>query len=157
TSRRCSAPPDVSIPVFRKPCVRRKSASTCAKRRVPGGARMASTDTAAEKKPVRAAKPTEEPRPQAYYDRIKAKFAEERDLRLKNRPEGTAQYTSELTGSLAKYATDPYADDFVPRAPIDDTVECLFVGGGFSALLTAARLRERGVQSIRIVERGADV
>ena len=33
----------------------------------------------------------------------------------------------------------------------------LFIGGGFSALLTAARLRERGVESIRIVERGADV
>ena len=33
----------------------------------------------------------------------------------------------------------------------------LFIGGGFSALLTSARLRERGVESIRIVERGADV
>src|SRR6185503_4823433 len=43
------------------------------------------------------------------------------------------------------------------RAPINDTVEVLFIGGGFSALLTAARLRERGVESIRIVERGADV
>ena len=36
-------------------------------------------------------------------------------------------------------------------------VECLFIGGGFSALLTSARLRKCGVQSIRIVERGADV
>ena len=44
-----------------------------------------------------------------------------------------------------------------PRAPITDEVEVLFIGGGFSALLTAARLRERGVESIRIVERGADV
>ena len=33
----------------------------------------------------------------------------------------------------------------------------LFIGGGFSALLTSARLREVGVESIRIVERGADV
>ena len=33
----------------------------------------------------------------------------------------------------------------------------LFIGGGFSALLTSARLRQRGVESIRIVERGADV
>jgi len=33
----------------------------------------------------------------------------------------------------------------------------LFIGGGFSALLTSARLREKGVESIRIVERGADV
>ena len=33
----------------------------------------------------------------------------------------------------------------------------LFIGGGFSALLTSARLREKGVASIRIVERGGDV
>jgi cation diffusion facilitator CzcD-associated flavoprotein CzcO len=94
---------------------------------------------------------------QAYYDSIKTKFAEARDLRLKYRPQGTAQYTSDLTGALAKYQIDPYADDGEARAPITDTVECLFIGGGFSALLTAARLRERGVESIRIVERGADV
>jgi hypothetical protein len=42
-------------------------------------------------------------KPQDYYDRIKQKFAEERDLRLHYRPEGTAQYTSDLTGALAQY------------------------------------------------------
>src|SRR5258708_5457629 len=92
---------------------------------------------------------------QAYYDAIKARFAEARDLRLKYRPEGTSQYTSEFAGALGKYASDPYADSVAanPRDPITDTVEVLFIGGGFSALLTAARLRERGVESIRIVER----
>jgi cation diffusion facilitator CzcD-associated flavoprotein CzcO len=98
------------------------------------------------------------PPPQSYYDDIKERFAQARDLRLKYRPEGTAQYTSDLSGALAKYAIDPYDDGSAEaRAPITDTVECLFIGGGFSALLTAARLRERGVASIRIVERGADV
>jgi NAD(P)-binding Rossmann-like domain len=84
-------------------------------------------------------------RPQEYYDGIKQKFAEARDLRLSYRPDGRAQYTSDLTGELAKYEIDPHLE----------TV--LFIGGGFSTLLTAARLRERGVQSIRIVERGGDV
>ncbi|MPY93469.1 MAG: NAD(P)-binding protein [Acidimicrobiia bacterium] len=96
-------------------------------------------------------------RPQEYYDEIKRKFAEERDLRLGYRPEGTAQYTSDLTGELEKYQVDPYGGEIAPREPIDDTVEVLFIGGGFSALLTSARLREVGVESIRIVERGADV
>src|SRR5215831_4637310 len=96
-------------------------------------------------------------RPQEYYDRIKEKFGEERDLRLKYRPEGTAQYTSDLTGAFAQYEVDPYGGEIKPREPINDTVECLFIGGGFSALLTSARLREYGVKSIRIVERGADV
>jgi cation diffusion facilitator CzcD-associated flavoprotein CzcO len=96
-------------------------------------------------------------KPQEYYDSIKQKFAEERDLRLKYRPEGTAQYTSDLEGPLADYETDPYGGEIKPREAINDTVECLFIGGGFSALLTSARLREYGVKSIRIVERGADV
>src|SRR5215467_7007971 len=100
---------------------------------------------------------TKPKQPQEYYDRIKQKFAEERDLRLKYRPEGTAQYTSDLTGALARYEVDPYGGEITPREPINDTVECLFIGGGFSALLTSARLREYGVESIRIVERGADV
>jgi len=98
-----------------------------------------------------------EPKPQTYYDDIKKKFAEERDLRLAYRPQGTAQFTSELSGDLEKYALDPFSKDVPEREPIDDTVEVLFIGGGFSALLTSARLREKGVESIRIVERGGDV
>jgi len=94
---------------------------------------------------------------QPYYEAIKERFAEARDLRLRYRPEGTAQFTSEFTGALARYAIDPWRHDEVTRAPIKDEVEVLFIGGGFSALLTAARLRERGVESIRIVERGGDV
>jgi cation diffusion facilitator CzcD-associated flavoprotein CzcO len=97
------------------------------------------------------------PKPQSYYEDIKRKFAEERDLRLAYRPEGTNQFISDLTGELEKYAVDPYSDIVVDREPIEDAVEVLFIGGGFSALLTSARLRERGVESIRIVERGGDV
>lgn len=96
-------------------------------------------------------------KPQDYYDEIKKRFAEERDVRLKYRPEGMEQYTSDLDGDLGRYETDPHAEEMIEREPINDFVECLFIGGGFSALLTAARLRERGVESIRIVERGSDV
>ena len=96
-------------------------------------------------------------RPQEYYDAIKARFAEERNLRLAYRPEGTGQYITDFAGGLAAYETDPYGGEIIERAPIEDTVEVLFIGGGFSALLTSARLREVGIESIRIVERGADV
>ncbi len=96
-------------------------------------------------------------RPQEYYDQIKDKFQDERNRRLGYRPPGTDQYTSEFSGDLAKYAIDPYAKNVVKRDPITDEVEVLFIGGGFSALLTSARLRERGLASIRIVERGSDV
>jgi cation diffusion facilitator CzcD-associated flavoprotein CzcO len=102
-------------------------------------------------------KPTE--KPQEYYDRIKQKFAEARDLRLGYRPDGRSQYIADLDheGELVKYEVDPHVAPPAPREPITDTVECLFIGGGFSALLTAARLREKGVENIRIVERGGDV
>jgi cation diffusion facilitator CzcD-associated flavoprotein CzcO len=95
--------------------------------------------------------------PQHYYDDIKAKFRDARNLRLGYRPPGTDQFISELSGDLAKYAVDPYATDVPDRAPITDEVEVLFIGGGFSALLTSARLRERGIKGVRIVERGSDV
>jgi len=95
--------------------------------------------------------------PQSYYDDIKARFAEERDLRLSYRPPGTQIYTSEFVGDFARYEEDPYATERVERPPVRDEVEVLFIGGGFSALLTSARLRQKGVESIRIVERGADV
>ncbi len=95
--------------------------------------------------------------PQEYYERIKARYAEQRDLRLAYRPPGTEIYTTELEGDLASYEIDPYSGETAPRNPLSDTVEVLFIGGGFSALLTAARLRAKGVESIRIVERGADV
>ena len=95
--------------------------------------------------------------PQEYYEQVKEKFASERDLRLGYRPPGTDNYTSDLSGDLAKYAVDPYGHQVKAREALNDSVEVLFIGGGFSALLTSARLREKGVESIRIVERGADV
>ncbi len=94
---------------------------------------------------------------QEYYDAIKQKFAEERDLRLNYRPEGTGQFNSDFEGDLAHYGEDSYNRDVKPREAMTDTVEVLFIGGGFSALLTAPQLRKAGVKSIRIVERGADV
>jgi cyclohexanone monooxygenase len=115
-------------------------------------------DNPVEKPLIQTMRPGSKQRqPQEYYDTIKRKFAEERELRLKYRPEGTRQYTSDLNGWMAKYEIDPYGGQIASREPISDTVECLFIGGGFSALLTSARLRECGVESIRIVERGADV
>ena len=110
-----------------------------------------SATTGRVERPIRVEHPAE------YYEEIKQKFAEARDLRLSFRPEGTGQYLTDLSGGLEKFETDPYGGDIVDREPINDSVEVLFIGGGFSALLTSARLREVGVESIRIVERGADV
>jgi cation diffusion facilitator CzcD-associated flavoprotein CzcO len=121
----------------------------------PAAGRVQNPNTQAARVAFNPLRPTE--KPQEFYDKVKQKFAEARDLRLSYRPEGQKQYTSDLTGELAKYEVDPWVETVIERAPISDFVECLFIGGGFSALLTAARLREKGVESIRIVERGGDV
>ena len=83
---------------------------------------------------------------------IRRKYLEERDKRL--RPDGNDQYLR-LTGSLARYLADPYTPR-VDRAPRTDHVTVAFIGGGFAGLVTGARLKEAGVQDVRIVEKGGD-
>jgi cyclohexanone monooxygenase len=83
---------------------------------------------------------------------LKAKYRAERDKRL--RAEGNEQYV-EIKGRFAHYLEDPYVKP-ATRAPLKDEVEVLIVGGGFGGMLAAARLREAGVNDIRIVEKGGD-
>ena len=62
-----------------------------------------------------------EARPQEYYDEIKARFAEERDLRLAYRPAGhRAVHVRPRRRAGRSTQVDPYADGWVEREPIDD-------------------------------------
>ena len=83
---------------------------------------------------------------------LRRKYREEREKRL--RPEGNAQYV-EVTGQFAHYLEDPYVAPIV-REPVHDEVEVLVIGGGFASLLLGARLREAGIEDIRMVENGGD-
>jgi cyclohexanone monooxygenase len=85
---------------------------------------------------------------------LRERYRAEREKRL--RADGEAQYI-ELAGEFARYAEDdPYADPSFTRAPLEDEVEVAIIGGGFSGLLAGARLREAGIEDIRIIEAGAD-
>ena len=87
-------------------------------------------------------------------DELRAKYLAERDKRL--RPEGEAQYL-ETTGEYAHYANvDPMAPEKAPREAITGEVDVVIIGGGFSGMLMAARLLERGINDVRIIESGAD-
>ncbi|SDL32295.1 Predicted flavoprotein CzcO associated with the cation diffusion facilitator CzcD [Nonomuraea maritima] len=83
---------------------------------------------------------------------LRRKYREERDKRL--RPDGNDQYIR-LTGRFAHYLDDPYTP-VTERDPKTDHVTVAFIGGGFAGLVTGARLKEAGVEDVRIVEKGGD-
>ena len=65
------------------------------------------------------AKGTPKPeRTEEFYDEIKRKFAEERDLRLALRPDGMSNYFSDFDGELARFDSDPHCPEVTPREPI---------------------------------------
>ena len=87
-------------------------------------------------------------------DALRQKYAEERARRL--RPDGIAQYV-EIAGEFARFAEDPWADGKFAREPLADEVDVAIIGAGFGGLLTGARLRQLGVESVRLIDRAADV
>jgi cation diffusion facilitator CzcD-associated flavoprotein CzcO len=87
-------------------------------------------------------------------DALRAKYREERDKRL--RSDGIGQYV-ELTGKFAHLERDPYVAPGFTRAAKHDEVDVALIGAGFGGLLAGTRLRELGVESVRIIEKGGDV
>jgi len=83
-------------------------------------------------------------------DALRTRYAHERDKRL--RPDGNDQYL-QLKGQFGHYLEDPYTEQ-VDREPKRDHVTFAFVGGGFAGLVTAARLKDAGIDDVRIVEKG---
>ncbi|MFT5562954.1 MAG: cation diffusion facilitator CzcD-associated flavoprotein CzcO, partial [Litorivivens sp.] len=83
---------------------------------------------------------------------LKKKYLEERDKRL--RTDGNGQYL-ELKGQLAHYLEDPYTPR-QERDALTDHVTVAFIGGGFAGLVTGARLKEQGIEDVRIIEKGGD-
>ncbi len=86
-------------------------------------------------------------------DALREKYRQERDKRL--REDGNNQY-QEVTGQFSHYVEDPYLDREIEREALFDEVEVAIIGGGFGGLLAGARLREAGVQDIRMIEKGGE-
>ncbi len=80
------------------------------------------------------------------------RYAAERDKRL--RDDGNEQYV-EPTGAFSHYLDDPYVP-VEAREPVVDDVEFAFIGGGFAGLLTGAKLKQAGIDDVRIIEKGGD-
>jgi cyclohexanone monooxygenase len=86
-------------------------------------------------------------------DALRKKYDEERDKRL--RADANDQYVR-IKGEYSHYLDDPYVEPGFEREPLTDEVEIVVIGGGFGGLLTAARLRDEGVEDIRIIDSAGD-
>jgi cyclohexanone monooxygenase len=86
-------------------------------------------------------------------DSLRTKYRRERDKRL--RPEGNDQYV-EVKGKFSHFLDDPYAAPGYTRAPLSDEVEVAVIGGGFGGLLAGVRLRQAGIESIRMIDPACD-
>jgi cyclohexanone monooxygenase len=87
-------------------------------------------------------------------DALRTRYREERDKRL--RTDGDEQYV-EITETFAHYAdVDPYVEPGFEREPLATEIDVAIIGGGFSGMLAAVRLRERGITDVRIIESGGD-
>ncbi len=85
---------------------------------------------------------------------LRAKYRRERDRRM--RTDGEDQYI-ETSAEFARYADDdPYVEPDFEREPLELELDTVVIGSGFSGLMAAARLKERGISNFRIIESGGD-
>jgi len=87
------------------------------------------------------------------FSALKQRYAEEREKRL--RSDGSQQYKG-MDEEFAHYIEDPYVETALSRDPLTDEVDVVVIGGGFGGLLAGARIREAGVNKIRVIEAGGD-
>ncbi|NTI23616.1 NAD(P)/FAD-dependent oxidoreductase [Rhizobium rhizogenes] len=85
--------------------------------------------------------------------RLHQKYLRERDKRL--RPDGNDQYIT-VSGQFEHFRDDINASSVYPRNRIERNVEVLVIGGGFSGIVTAARLRAKGVRDLIIIDKASD-
>jgi len=87
-------------------------------------------------------------------EEVRARYVHERDRRM--RDDGPSQFVA-ATAGLAGFAEhDPFAEGEDDREAMDDDVDVLIIGGGFAGLMAAAKLRQGGVEDVRIVEAASD-
>ncbi|WP_326809948.1 NAD(P)/FAD-dependent oxidoreductase [Streptomyces scopuliridis] len=84
---------------------------------------------------------------------LRQRYRLERERRV--RPDGARQYQA-TDAEFGYYAADPYVRDVPEREPMHDTVDVAVVGGGFGGILAGARMRQQGLERVRIVEKGGD-
>lgn len=84
-------------------------------------------------------------------DQVFERYALERDKRM---VAGRSQALS-LSGDLVSIFDDP-SHPLIERETVNDTVDVVILGGGFSGLQVAGGLRKQGMETIRIIDYASD-
>ena len=84
---------------------------------------------------------------------LRKKYQQERDKRI--RSDGSEQYQF-ASGDWAGFSSDPFIDKPLQREPLNDFIEVAVIGGGLGGLLLGARLKEQGVDDIRVIDESGD-
>ncbi|KIW98248.1 uncharacterized protein Z519_01832 [Cladophialophora bantiana CBS 173.52] len=84
---------------------------------------------------------------------LKQKYREERDKRL--RREGLAQYHTVEESALQHYVDDPWSQP-TARDVVDQEVDYLIIGAGYSGMILAVRLYEAGIKNVKIIDKSGD-
>jgi len=86
-------------------------------------------------------------------DELRVRYRAERDKRL--RTDGNEQYV-EPTGRFAHFVDDIWTPR-EERDPVREEVEVAVIGAGFAGLVTGARLKQAGVDDVRLIDGAGDV
>ncbi|MCP2255445.1 putative flavoprotein CzcO associated with the cation diffusion facilitator CzcD [Prauserella aidingensis] len=89
----------------------------------------------------------------AHLERVRERYRAERERRV---PAGAGERYRRAEGEWGYYAEDPYVEPGFTREPVTDRVDAVVIGGGFGGLLAGARLRQAGLERIRIIEKAGD-
>ena len=85
---------------------------------------------------------------------LRERYRHERDRRIPGEP-GDRQYR-DVEDGFAHILTDPYGTA-PARETLHDEVDVVIVGAGFGGMLCAARLKEAGLDKVRIIDAASDV
>jgi cation diffusion facilitator CzcD-associated flavoprotein CzcO len=96
------------------------------------------------------------PPPDTDFDpeAVRAKYLAERDKRLVPHRADIRDLTSDEY--FASYRDDPFTP-YTDRSPVTQDVEVVIVGGGIAGILAGARLREAGIEDIRIIDQAGGI
>jgi cation diffusion facilitator CzcD-associated flavoprotein CzcO len=84
---------------------------------------------------------------------LKERYRIEREKRV--RADGATQYI-EAKGIFRELDADPYVEPGFTRDPVVEETDVVVLGAGFGGMLTAARLRQAGIDNFRMIDKAGD-